>query len=67
MVANQALFIYVLLNFAVDGLVLLLDVKIAIGSRRLQFAKAISRSILRGNVAHNGTPDLTVISCFRCF
>ena len=51
MVANQALFIYVLLNFAVDGLVVLLYVKIAIGSRRLQFAKAISRSILRGNIA----------------
>jgi hypothetical protein len=38
---------YELLNFAVDGLILLLYVKIAICSRRLQFARAISRSILQ--------------------
>jgi hypothetical protein len=42
LVANQALFIYELLNFAVDGLVLLLYVKIAICSRQSQFASAIS-------------------------
>jgi hypothetical protein len=40
-------FIYKLLNFAFDGLILLLYVKIAICSRRLQFARAISRSILQ--------------------
>ena len=42
---------YELLNFAVDGLILLLYVKIAIRLRRLQFARAISRSILRDNIA----------------
>jgi hypothetical protein len=38
---------YELLNFAVDGLILLLYVKIAFCLRWLQFARAISRSILQ--------------------
>ena len=42
-------FIYKLLNFAFDGLILLLYVKIAICSRRLQFARAISRTILQSD------------------
>jgi hypothetical protein len=53
--SSQSGFIYKLasescyehLNFEVDGLILLLYVKIAICSRLLQFARGISRSILQ--------------------
>jgi hypothetical protein len=54
---------YELLNFAVDGLILLLYVKIAICSRPLQFAKAISRSILRDNIARNSQDIYANIIC----
>jgi hypothetical protein len=39
------------MNFAVDGLILLLHIKIAICLRQLQFARAISQSILHDNIA----------------
>ena len=78
--SNQSGFIYKLaskayydlMNFAVAGLILLLHIKIAICSRRLQFAREISRSVLQycviilQYVARNGTLDLIVITHVIC-